>query len=111
MLWAWSRPRPAAARGARRPPCPRPATPGGGSRTSHFRAPPRRPSGWPASWADLRPLHLTAATAYADVVAGREADGNPISGFDGQIAAICRSQAATLATRNTKDFIDTGISL
>ncbi|MCU7725611.1 hypothetical protein ODJ79_17925 [Actinoplanes sp. KI2] len=29
----------------------------------------------------------------------------------GQIAAICRSQAATLATRNTNDFIDTGISL
>jgi predicted nucleic acid-binding protein len=57
------------------------------------------------------PFDLAAATAYADVVAGREGDGNPISGFDGQIAAICRSQAATLATRNTKDFIDTGISL
>jgi plasmid stability protein len=57
------------------------------------------------------PFDLAAATAYADVVAGREADGNPISGFDGQIAAICRSQAATLATRNTKDFIHTGISL
>jgi predicted nucleic acid-binding protein len=57
------------------------------------------------------PFDLAAATAYADVVAGRERDGNSISGFDGQIAAICRSQAATLATRNTKDFIDTGISL
>jgi hypothetical protein len=57
------------------------------------------------------PFDLAAATAYADVVAGREADGNPISGFDAQIAAICRSQVATLATRNTKDFIDTGISL
>ena len=57
------------------------------------------------------PFDLAAATAYADVVAGRERDGNPISGFDGQIAAICRSQAATLATRNTKDFIDTGIAL
>ncbi|MEU4240701.1 type II toxin-antitoxin system VapC family toxin [Actinoplanes sp. NPDC026619] len=57
------------------------------------------------------PFDLAAATAYADVVAAREADGNPISGFDGQIAAICRSRAATLATRNTKDFIDTGITL
>ncbi len=57
------------------------------------------------------PFDLAAATAYADVVTGREAGGNPISGFDGQIAAICRSQAATLATRNTKDFIDTGITL
>ena len=57
------------------------------------------------------PFDIAAATAYADVVAGRDEDGNPISGFDGQIAAICRSQAATLATRNTKDFIDTGIAL
>ena len=57
------------------------------------------------------PFDLAAATAYADLVAAREADGNPISGFDGQIAAICRSQVATLATRNTKDFADIGISL
>ena len=57
------------------------------------------------------PFDLAAATAYADLVAGREKDGNPISGFDGQIAAICRSQAVTLATRNTDDFVDTGISL
>jgi predicted nucleic acid-binding protein len=59
----------------------------------------------------ILPFDLAAATAYADVVDGREGDGNPISGFDGQIAAICRSQAAALATRNTKDFIDTGITL
>jgi predicted nucleic acid-binding protein len=57
------------------------------------------------------PFDLAAATAYTDVVAGRERDGNPISGFDAQIAGICRSQAATLATRNTKDFTDTGITL
>jgi toxin FitB len=59
----------------------------------------------------ILPFDLAAATAYADVVASREQDGNPISGFDAQIAAICRSQAATLATRNTNDFTDTGISL
>jgi toxin FitB len=57
------------------------------------------------------PFDLAAATAYADVVSGRERDGNPISGFDAQIAAICRSQAATLATRNTKGFADTGIAI
>lgn len=57
------------------------------------------------------PFDLAAATAYADLVASREADGNPISGFDGQIAAICRSQVATLATHNTKDFVDCGIAL
>jgi len=57
------------------------------------------------------PFDLAAAIAYADVVTGRERRGNPIDGFDAQIAAICRSQAATLATRNTKDFIDTGIRI
>lgn len=57
------------------------------------------------------PFDLAAANTYADVVAGRESTGNPIDGFDAQIAAICRSQAAILATRNTKDFTDTGIAL
>lgn len=54
---------------------------------------------------------LAAAKAYADVVAARERQGHPISGFDAQIAAICRSQAAVLATRNSKDFTDTGVAL
>jgi len=54
---------------------------------------------------------LASASAYADIVASREKQGNPISGFDAQIAAICRSQAASLATRNTRDFVNTGISL
>ncbi|MFF5075928.1 type II toxin-antitoxin system VapC family toxin [Actinoplanes sp. NPDC000266] len=57
------------------------------------------------------PFDLAAATAYADLVSDREKAAHPISGFDGQIAAICRSRAATLATRNTKDFTGTGISL
>jgi predicted nucleic acid-binding protein len=57
------------------------------------------------------PFDLASASAYADIVVSREQQGNPISGFDAQIAAICRSQVASLATRNTRDFIDTGISL
>ncbi|MEU8242070.1 hypothetical protein AB0C07_27775 [Actinoplanes missouriensis] len=57
------------------------------------------------------PFDLASASAYADIIASREKQGNPISGFDAQIAAICRSQAASLATRNTRDFVDTGISL
>ena len=57
------------------------------------------------------PFDLAAANAYADVVANRETRGNPIDGFDAQIAAICRSRAASLATRNTKDFADTGIAI
>ncbi|MFI7212733.1 type II toxin-antitoxin system VapC family toxin [Micromonospora maritima] len=54
---------------------------------------------------------LPAAGAYADVVAGRDKLGHPIDGFDAQIAAICRTRVATLATRNTMDFADTGIAL
>jgi hypothetical protein len=55
------------------------------------------------------PFDLAAADAYADVVAHRDTLGVPIDGFDAQIAAICRTQSATLATRNAKDFLDTGI--
>jgi predicted nucleic acid-binding protein len=54
---------------------------------------------------------LAAADAYADVVAHRDNLGIPIDGFDAQIAAICRTHAAVLATRNTKDFINTGIRI
>ncbi len=54
---------------------------------------------------------LAAADAYADVVATRDRLGVPIDGFDAQIAAICRTRAAVLATRNTKDFVDTGIRI
>jgi predicted nucleic acid-binding protein len=57
------------------------------------------------------PFDLAAANTYADVVTGREKVGRPIDGFDAQIAAICRSQAATLATRNINDFTDIGIAL
>ncbi len=42
---------------------------------------------------------------------GREQQGLPIAMADAQIAAICRSHSADLATRNTKDFAHTGIDL
>lgn len=54
---------------------------------------------------------LAAADAYTDVVAHRDDLGAPIDGFDAQIAAICRTQAAVLATRNVKVFVDTGIRI
>ncbi|MEU7932792.1 type II toxin-antitoxin system VapC family toxin [Micromonospora echinofusca] len=57
------------------------------------------------------PFDLAAANAYADIVAGRDSTGSAIDGFDAQIAAICRCQGATLATRNVKDFADTGIAI
>jgi predicted nucleic acid-binding protein len=57
------------------------------------------------------PFDLAAASAYADVVTVRDNLDHPIDSFDAQIAAICRAQAATLATRNTKDFTHTGITI
>jgi predicted nucleic acid-binding protein len=50
-----------------------------------------------------------AAAHYADIVVGRERAGRPVSATDAQIAAICRSSDAVLATRNVADFSDTGI--
>ena len=48
---------------------------------------------------------------YAGIVSSRDDTGSPIHGFDAQIAAICRAHGATLATRNIKDFHDTGIKV
>ena len=52
-----------------------------------------------------------AAALYGEIAAARERAGNLVDALDAQIAAICRSCAATLATRNTKDFVDTGVEL
>lgn len=52
-----------------------------------------------------------AARQYGEVVDHRERAGTPIDGFDAQIASICRAHNAALATRNVKDFADTGITL
>ncbi|HSZ70186.1 MAG TPA: type II toxin-antitoxin system VapC family toxin [Solirubrobacteraceae bacterium] len=59
----------------------------------------------------VEPFDGTAANHYADLVSRREAAGRPISIADAQIAAICRKFGATLATRNTSDFEDTGVDL
>lgn len=57
------------------------------------------------------PFDATAATHYATIVTRRERAGRPIDGFDAQIASICRTYDATLATRNIRDFQDTGIRI
>ena len=57
------------------------------------------------------PFDSAAARAYAEIVAHRRRLGRPISQFDAQIAAICRSRSAQLATRNVCDFVDTGIGV
>lgn len=57
------------------------------------------------------PFDALAARRYAMIVVDREKSGHPITTADAQIAAICASRDATLATRNTADFNGTGISL
>ena len=52
-----------------------------------------------------------AARRYGGIVAGCEEVGRPIATADAQIAAICVSRGARLATRNTADFDATGISV
>jgi toxin FitB len=59
----------------------------------------------------VMPFDIAAARQYAVVVSEREKAGRPIAVADAQIAAICRDRAATLATRNIKDFAETGIDL
>ncbi len=51
------------------------------------------------------------ARAYASIRARREARGRPVSAEDAMIAAVCLVTGSTLATRNIKDFEDTGITL
>lgn len=57
------------------------------------------------------PFDEPASEAYAAVVAGRRSSGRPISVPDAQIAAICLSRGATLATRNVRDFDGTGVTV
>ena len=57
------------------------------------------------------PFDEHCASRYADIVCGRETLGRPIGVADAQIAAICRTVEATLATRSTDDFSGTGIEL
>jgi predicted nucleic acid-binding protein len=59
----------------------------------------------------ILPFDGVAAVLYPRVVIGRTAAGLPIGEADARIAAICRLVDFTLMTRNTKDFVETGIKL
>jgi predicted nucleic acid-binding protein len=59
----------------------------------------------------ILPFDARAASHYSLIVAARQRAGEPIDGFDAQIASICRARAAALATRNSADFRNTGIRL
>jgi predicted nucleic acid-binding protein len=50
------------------------------------------------------PFDSAAAREFAEIAASRRCAGRPISEADARIAAIARSRAAALATRNVGDF-------
>lgn len=60
---------------------------------------------------EILAFDAAAAPVYAEIVDRRDRLGAPISGYDAQIAAICRTHGASLATRNTKDFENTGLKV
>lgn len=57
------------------------------------------------------PYDIGAAQHYAVISAKRFSAGLPIDKPDAQIAAICAARGFTLATRNVKDFVGTGVNL
>jgi hypothetical protein len=59
----------------------------------------------------VQPFDVLAAAWFGPVMARRARLGMPIEGFDAQIAAICRAHEASLATRNVKDFLETGVAV
>jgi hypothetical protein len=59
----------------------------------------------------ILPLDCEAARIYGRVMARRKATGRPILTMDALIAAIVLSHQGCLATRNTRDFADLGLTL
>ncbi len=60
----------------------------------------------------ILPFDAPASLDYGRIVAQRERSGHPIGMADALIAAIALSAGASLfATRNSKDFTDTGLTL
>ena len=57
------------------------------------------------------PFDSAAARAYADIAAARRAAGRPISQPDCQIAAIALARGMAVATRNVRDFSETGVDV
>jgi toxin FitB len=52
-----------------------------------------------------------SAEHFASLSNDRRRQGNPISQFDAQIAAICRTHQATIVTRNVDDFLNCQIEV
>lgn len=52
-----------------------------------------------------------SARIYAHLMAHRRKQGRPMSILDGQIAAIAKAHQCAVATRNLRDFDQTGLEL
>ncbi|NIG87741.1 type II toxin-antitoxin system VapC family toxin [Serratia symbiotica] len=59
----------------------------------------------------ILPFDIGCAMQYAELMGTNHHRGTAISIPDSQIAATCLHYGATLATRNTKDFIHSGVTL
>lgn len=59
----------------------------------------------------ILPLDARGAAEHAHVMTACDSAGTPMSTMDALIAATCRAHAASLATRNTKDFAGVGVQL
>ena len=57
------------------------------------------------------PYDSAATRAYAAIAASRQSAGRPILEANCQIAAIARASKAALATRNSADFVQCGITV
>lgn len=57
------------------------------------------------------PFDGRAAEEFAAIAAERHKAGLEVKIFDSQIAAIARAHGAAVATRDTKDFVHTGVTL
>ncbi|MGV0911973.1 PIN domain-containing protein [Martelella sp. FOR1707] len=69
-------------------------------------------SAWRRRFADrIFGFTEAAALAYGEIMGTAVRQGRPMSAPDGMIAAIVRVHGGMLATRNIKDFRDTGIEL
>lgn len=59
----------------------------------------------------ILPFGIATAQLCGGLVADAERQGNPIGLADGQIAATALDHGLVVVTRNTKDFLQTGVRL
>jgi len=59
----------------------------------------------------ILPLLFPEVEAWAEISAAAERNGTPVAAIDGLLAGTARAHGLTVATRNTVDFLPTGVPL